>query len=144
MKHLLEWLEFKKLTISSVAENVKQLEFSYTTGGSVKWHSHFGKVEQFLKKWNMHLSCDSATLILCISVSVFSSVTQLCPTLCDPMNHNTRPPCPSPTPRVYPNSCPLSRWCHPTISSCHPLLTMSLHWHNPLFFSKFSLQRSAL
>ena len=96
---------------------MKQLEFSYTTGGSVKWHSHFGKVEQFLKKWNMHLSCDSATLILCISVSVFSSVTQLCPTLCDPMNHNTRPPCPSPTPRVYPNSCPLSQWCHPTISS---------------------------
>ena len=28
-----------------------------------------------------------------------------------------RPPCPSPTPRVYPNSCPLSWWCHPTISS---------------------------
>ena len=25
--------------------------------------------------------------------------------------------CPSPTPRVYANSCPLSRWCHPTISS---------------------------
>ena len=30
---------------------------------------------------------------------------------------HTRPPCPSPTPRVYPNSCPLSWWCHPTISS---------------------------
>ena len=30
---------------------------------------------------------------------------------------HARPPCPSPTPRVYPNSCPLSRWCHPTISS---------------------------
>ena len=27
------------------------------------------------------------------------------------------PPCPSPTPRVYPNSCPLSQWCHPTVSS---------------------------
>ena len=27
------------------------------------------------------------------------------------------PPCPSPTPRVYPNSCTLSRWCHPAISS---------------------------
>ena len=26
-------------------------------------------------------------------------------------------PCPSPTPRAYSNSCPLSRWCHPTISS---------------------------
>ena len=30
---------------------------------------------------------------------------------------HARPPCPSPTPRVYPNSCPLSKWCHPTISS---------------------------
>ena len=29
---------------------------------------------------------------------------------------HTRSPCPSPTPRVYSNSCPLSRWCHPTIS----------------------------
>ena len=30
---------------------------------------------------------------------------------------HTRLPCPSPTPRVYWNSCPLSWWCHPTISS---------------------------
>ena len=30
---------------------------------------------------------------------------------------HTRPPCPSSTPRVYPNSCPLSWWCHLTISS---------------------------
>ena len=30
---------------------------------------------------------------------------------------HTRPPCPSPTPRVHPNPCPLSWWCHPTISS---------------------------
>ena len=30
---------------------------------------------------------------------------------------HARPPCPSPTPRVYPNSGPLSQWCHPTISS---------------------------
>ena len=30
---------------------------------------------------------------------------------------HARPPCPSPTPRVHSNSCPLSRWCHPTISS---------------------------
>ena len=30
---------------------------------------------------------------------------------------HTRPPCPSPTPRVYPNSCPTSWWCHPTILS---------------------------
>ena len=30
---------------------------------------------------------------------------------------HARPPCPSPTPGVYPNSCPLSQWCHPAISS---------------------------
>ena len=30
---------------------------------------------------------------------------------------HTRPPCPSPTSGVYSNSCPLSQWCYPTISS---------------------------
>ena len=30
---------------------------------------------------------------------------------------HARPLCPSPTPGVYSNSCPFSRWCHPTISS---------------------------
>jgi len=30
---------------------------------------------------------------------------------------HARPPCPSPTPRVYPNSCPLNWWCHLIISS---------------------------
>ena len=35
---------------------------------------------------------------------------------------HVRPPCPSPTPGAYPNSYPLSRWCHPTI--CHPLLLL--------------------
>ena len=45
----------------------------------------------------------------------FSSVTQSCSTLCDPMD------CSIPGfpvhPGAYSNSCPLSRWCHPTISS---------------------------
>ena len=35
---------------------------------------------------------------------------------------HARPPCPSPSPGVYSNSCLLSQWCHPTISFCHPLL----------------------
>ena len=42
-----------------------------------------------------------------------SSIAQSCPTLCDP----ARPPCPSPTPGVHPNPCPLSQRCHPIISS---------------------------
>ena len=32
-------------------------------------------------------------------------------------SQHARPPCPSPTPRVYPNPCPSSPWCHPAISS---------------------------
>ena len=37
---------------------------------------------------------------------------------------HTRPPCPSPTPGTCSNSCPSSRWCHPTISSCLSLLLL--------------------
>ena len=38
---------------------------------------------------------------------------------------HARPPCPSPTPGVHPNPCPLSRWCHPTISSSVIFFTQS-------------------
>ena len=34
---------------------------------------------------------------------------------CEPQH--ARSPCPSPTPGVHPNSCPLGQWCHPAISS---------------------------
>ena len=47
----------------------------------------------------------------------FSSVAQSCLT---PLSHGLQHAkllCPPPTPRVYSNSCPLSRWCHPVISS---------------------------
>ena len=53
--------------------------------------------------------------------SLFSSVHFNCSVMSDslrpPELQDTGPPCPSPTPRVYPNSCPLSRWCHLTVSS---------------------------
>ena len=51
------------------------------------------------------------------AVVQFSSVAHSCQTLCDPMNYSTSGLYPSPTPRAYSNSCPLSRRCHPTISS---------------------------
>ena len=47
----------------------------------------------------------------------FSSVAQSCLTLRAHEPQHARPPGPSPTPGVHSNSCPLSRWCHPTISS---------------------------
>ena len=51
----------------------------------------------------------------------FSSVQFSCSVVSDSLRpyglEHARPPCPSPTPGVYSNSCPLSQWCHPTISS---------------------------
>ena len=50
-----------------------------------------------------------------------SSVQFSCSVVSDSLRpheqQHARPPCPSPTPGVYPNPCPLSRRCHPTISS---------------------------
>ena len=50
-----------------------------------------------------------------------SSVQLSCSVVSDSLrpheSQHARPPCPSPTPRAYSSSCPLSRWCHPVISS---------------------------
>ena len=51
-------------------------------------------------------------LVLCCCCSVAQSNL----ILCNPMDHSARLPCPSPSPRVCSNVCPLSPWCHPTIS----------------------------
>ena len=54
-------------------------------------------------------------------LNTISSVRFSCPVMSDSLwphrLQHTRPPCPSPTPRVYSNSCPSCWWCHPTISS---------------------------
>ena len=42
--------------------------------------------------------------------------------------HHARPPCPSPIPGAYPNSWPLSRWCHPTVSSSVVPFSSCLQW----------------
>ena len=51
-----------------------------------------------------------------LNSTTFSSGAHLCPTLwpCGPQH--ARPPCPSLTPRLHSDSCPLSQWCHPAIS----------------------------
>ena len=50
-----------------------------------------------------------------------SSVQFSCSVMSDSLQphelQHAKPPCPSPTPRVHPNSCASSQWCHPTISS---------------------------
>ena len=77
---------------------------------------HWQKIKQWLK---IILSDSKSGFNRCgkkLSIQ-FSSVAQSCLTLQPHEPQHARPPYPSPTARVYPNPCPLSRWCHPTISS---------------------------
>ena len=58
----------------------------------------------------------------CHCYSSFQSVVQFsCSVVSNSLQshglQHARPPCPSPTPRAYSNTCPSSQWCHPTISS---------------------------
>jgi len=64
-----------------------------------------------MHNYNRRFHCDRKSSVQ------FSSVTQSCPTLWTHGLKPIRPPCPSLTPGVYSNSCPLSRWCHPSTSS---------------------------
>ena len=80
----------------------------------------------------------------------FQSVSQFsCSVTSDSLRphepQHTRPPCPSPTSGVYPNSCPLSWWCYPTISSSvvHFSSTLSPSHHQGLFKWIISLHQVA-
>ena len=73
-----------------------------------------------IKFWWSVLYCKTnlkRLLLKCIISSVQFSHSVVSNTLQPHGLQHARPPCPSPTPRVYTNSCPLSWWCHPTISS---------------------------
>ena len=70
------------------------------------------RILQGWKSWKLCLSqCISSVQCSCSVVSDFLWPHGL---------QHARLPCPSPTPRAYSNSCPSSRWCHPTISSVVP------------------------
>ena len=63
--------------------------------------------------WRCHPTISSSVTLFYLQFSCSVVSDSLWP---HELQH-ARPPCPSPTPRVYPNPCPLCRWCHPTISS---------------------------
>ena len=80
--------------------------------------THTGNYNQYLVKTYKEKESEVVHLKLtqyCKSVQFSRSVVS--DSLWPQGLQHDRPPCPSPSPRVYPNSCPLSRWCHPTISS---------------------------
>ena len=60
----------------------------------------------------------------CIISSVQFSRSVVSDSLRPHESQHARPPCPSPTPGVYSDSCPLSWWCHPAIILCRPLLLL--------------------
>ena len=60
---------------------------------------------------------------LCISSVQFSHLV-VSDSLRPHESQHPRPPCRSPTPRVYSDSCPLCQWCHNHLILCHPLLLL--------------------
>ena len=83
--------------------------------------------QMLLGQQNIICTKKRTTFIWSSSVSQFSH-SVMSDTLPPREQKHARPPCPSPTPRVCPNPCPLSRWCHPTISSS--VVTFSSHFQS--------------
>ena len=71
----------------------------------------------------------------------FSSVAKSHLTLCNPMDYSPPgSPCPLPSPEACSNSCPSSRWCHPTILIlCHPFLLLPSIFPSIRIFSNESV-----
>ena len=91
--------------------------------GSICIVSYDHMSTNYLKKLKKRTKKDEQYIIPAFGFKkyVFSSVQFSRSVVSDSLqpheSQHARPPCPTPTPGVYSNSCPLSWWCHPTISS---------------------------
>ena len=84
--------------------------------GRIAWRRKWQPTPVFWPGESYGLRCLVGYSFSSIQFSSFQSLSRV--RLLEPHElQHVRPPCPSPTPGVYPNSCPLSQWCHPTISS---------------------------
>ena len=126
-------------TVHEVAKNQMRLKWCMQAWTHTHTHTHtYRDLQHLIKRicWkvvitifeNIELSLFSSLLYTsspcCLHgslISQFSSVQFSHPVVSDSLqpheSQHARPPCPSPTPRVYSNSCPLSQWCHPAILS---------------------------
>ena len=101
---------------------VECVAYPFSSGSS--WTSNRTRVSciagEFFTNWAIreaHWGCINGRDGIKIQLSVQFSHSAMSSSLWLHGLEHDRPPCPSPTPRVYSNSCPLSWWCHPTISS---------------------------
>ena len=79
---------------------------------------------------------------LCLQRYCYCPVVKSCPTLWPHELQHARLPCPSPSPWICSNSCPLSQWCHPIISSSiAPLLLLPSVFPSIRAFSSESVLR---
>ena len=106
-------------------------EYSRLTAFRIDWFELLavkGTLESLLQYHNLEASILQLSAFFMVQLSLnetiitsFSSVQFSRSVVSDSLQphelQHARPPCPSQTPGVYSNSCPLSRWCHPAISS---------------------------
>ena len=126
-KHYLQW--WKTESISPKVRNKTWVPtFMATiqhTSGSFG-HSNQREKEikgiQIRKEVKLSLFADDMILYISYVQSLSHSFVSDCLRSHD--SQHARPPCPSLTPRVHSDSCPLSQWSHPAISSCCPLLLL--------------------
>jgi len=78
----------------------------------------------YIKAFLIRCQNIQACHVLQMKWQLYHSVQFSCSVVSDSLrpheSQHARPPCPSPTPGIHPNSCALSRWCHPAISSVVP------------------------
>ena len=97
-----------------------QMRYKHTHNFVLLWYTHTTLHSEFV--WIKNYYCYHIILLRQLSISLDSSSVQFsCSVMSDSLwpygLQHARPPCLSPSSGVYSNSCLLSWWCHPTVSS---------------------------
>ena len=114
-------LEEAQAGIKVAGRNINDLRYADDTtlmAESEELRRFFMKVKEEREKVGLKLNIQKTKIMASGPInSVQLSQAVVSDSLQPDESQHARPPCPSPTPGVYPNSCPLSHRCHPAISS---------------------------
>ena len=129
------------------SENIKNSLIIKSRSQFFKWANNFSKLfirdmtkeKTHEKVFNITREKEITVMVRCHSIQLSHSV--LSDSLWPHWFQHARLPCPSPAPGAYSNSCPLSQWSHPTISSSVvPFFVYLLGKHPQTFLSDFSIR----